>query len=316
MTSSAGHERVDLRGVAAQVGHRVAHGGEVDDGGHAGEVLQQHARGREGDLLARLGLGVPASRAPRCRPPVTDAVLVAQQVLEQDLQREGQPRDVVLRLQRVEAEDRRARARRPSACRGRRSEFGMLGHGQGPFRSSSGSSTKGSPSGVVSDAEVVGRRSAMRSRAQPAGERDERRVRRGRATGWRRAMRERLVHRVGPPAHGVGAAVEVVPQRLACAGPPPRRRRRSPSRPRRAAWSRGPRRASRSSRRRRSWSGSARVVERDDDVVSRTTVILAEALASSCPSRAGRSGRRRCEDADVRLGPPRLLHRARRACGG
>ena len=33
------------------------------------------------------------------------AVLVAQQVLEQDLQREGQPRDVELRLQRVEPED-------------------------------------------------------------------------------------------------------------------------------------------------------------------------------------------------------------------
>ena len=34
-----------------------------------------------------------------------DAVLVAQQVLEQDLQREGQAGDVELRLQRVEPED-------------------------------------------------------------------------------------------------------------------------------------------------------------------------------------------------------------------
>ena len=32
-------QRVDLRRVAAQVGHRVAHRGEVDDAGHAGEVL-------------------------------------------------------------------------------------------------------------------------------------------------------------------------------------------------------------------------------------------------------------------------------------
>ena len=55
-----GHERVDLRGVAAEVGHRVAHRGEVDDRGHAGEVLHDHARGREGDLLRRLGVRVPA----------------------------------------------------------------------------------------------------------------------------------------------------------------------------------------------------------------------------------------------------------------
>jgi hypothetical protein len=29
------HERIDLGRVAAEVGHRVAHGGEVDDAGHA-----------------------------------------------------------------------------------------------------------------------------------------------------------------------------------------------------------------------------------------------------------------------------------------
>ena len=38
-------ERVDLRGVAAERRHRVAHRGEVDDRGHAGEVLH-HARAR------------------------------------------------------------------------------------------------------------------------------------------------------------------------------------------------------------------------------------------------------------------------------
>ena len=53
-------ERVDAGRVAAHLGHRVAHRGEVDDRGNAGEVLQQHARGGEGDLLAGLGLRVPA----------------------------------------------------------------------------------------------------------------------------------------------------------------------------------------------------------------------------------------------------------------
>ena len=65
MTRSAGHERVDARRVAAEVGHRVAHGREVDDRGDAGEVLQDDPRGHERDL--GLGAGRPGAsrRAPR-----------------------------------------------------------------------------------------------------------------------------------------------------------------------------------------------------------------------------------------------------------
>jgi hypothetical protein len=37
------HERLDLRRIAAELGHRVAHGGQVGDGGDAGEVLHEHA---------------------------------------------------------------------------------------------------------------------------------------------------------------------------------------------------------------------------------------------------------------------------------
>ena len=95
-----GHQRVDLGRVAAQLVHRVAHRGQVDDRGHAGEVLHQHARGRVGDLLRRLVGRHPARHRPR---PLVLAV--AQQVLEQHLQRVRQPGDVVLRLERVEAED-------------------------------------------------------------------------------------------------------------------------------------------------------------------------------------------------------------------
>ena len=46
-----GRQRVDLLGVLAQRLHRVAHGGQVDDGGNAGEVLHQHAGRAEGDFL-------------------------------------------------------------------------------------------------------------------------------------------------------------------------------------------------------------------------------------------------------------------------
>ena len=99
------HQRIDLGLIAPQLAHRLPHRGEVDDRRDAGEVLHQDARRGECDLLARVGLRVP--RRQRLDVPGADglAVLVAQQVLEQDLQREGQPRDVELGLERVQPED-------------------------------------------------------------------------------------------------------------------------------------------------------------------------------------------------------------------
>ena len=100
-----GHERVDLRGVSRHVGHRVAHGGEVHDGGYAREVLHQDACGSERDLVARLVGRDPASDVLDVLGGDGDAVLGAEKVLEQDLQRVGQPGDVVLGLEGVEAKD-------------------------------------------------------------------------------------------------------------------------------------------------------------------------------------------------------------------
>jgi translation initiation factor 1 (eIF-1/SUI1) len=51
MTSSTRVERVDLSRLAAQFDHRVAHGGKVHDGRHAGEVLQQHAGRDDGQAM-------------------------------------------------------------------------------------------------------------------------------------------------------------------------------------------------------------------------------------------------------------------------
>ena len=99
------HERVDLRRVASHLAHRVAHRREVDDGGDAGEVLHDHPRRGERDLLARLVLGVPGRERLDVLGADRLAVLVAQQVLEQDLQRERQPGNVESRLERVESED-------------------------------------------------------------------------------------------------------------------------------------------------------------------------------------------------------------------
>ena len=86
-----GLQRVDLRRVAAHALHGVAHGGEVDDGRDAGEVLQQHAAGVK--AISRLGsaFGVPVGEGLDVLGRDGDAVLGAQQVFEQDLERERQP---------------------------------------------------------------------------------------------------------------------------------------------------------------------------------------------------------------------------------
>ena len=96
-------QRVDLRRVAAEPGQRVAHGGEVDHAGHAGEVLHEDPLGGEGDLVGAvagalavaLGVGAPAGDGDDVVGRYVRAVLVAQQVLEDDLDRVGQPVDVV-----------------------------------------------------------------------------------------------------------------------------------------------------------------------------------------------------------------------------
>src|SRR5207245_2027669 len=51
-----GRQRVDLVRVTAQRGDRLAHGGQVHDAWHAGEVLHHHAAWGELDLGGRLGV--------------------------------------------------------------------------------------------------------------------------------------------------------------------------------------------------------------------------------------------------------------------
>ena len=91
-----GRERVDPGGVAAEVGHGLAHGGQVDDTGDAGEVLHDHARRRELDLLAGIGIRVPAGEREDVVLGDVRAVLGAQQVLEQHLQAVRQRGDRVV----------------------------------------------------------------------------------------------------------------------------------------------------------------------------------------------------------------------------
>jgi hypothetical protein len=87
-------ERVDLGGVTAEVGHRLPHGGEIDDAGHAGEVLHDDARRGELDLLARIGVGVPAGQRLDVVLRDVRVVLGAQQALEQHLEAEREAVDI------------------------------------------------------------------------------------------------------------------------------------------------------------------------------------------------------------------------------
>ncbi len=91
-----GNERVDLVGIAAETGHRVTHGGEIDDRRNAGEILHQHAGRAEGDFLLRLALvGEPLGDALDVFLGDRAAVLEAQEVLEQHLHGERQLRDAL-----------------------------------------------------------------------------------------------------------------------------------------------------------------------------------------------------------------------------
>ena len=85
------YQRIDAVGAPSERADRVAHRREVDDRGDTGQVLHQHPLGAEADLAARLctPAGCARDRLDVGRVDV-DAVLVAEQILEQHLQAERQ----------------------------------------------------------------------------------------------------------------------------------------------------------------------------------------------------------------------------------
>ena len=90
-----GLEGVDFFRVAAQGTHGIAHGGEVDDGGNTGEVLHEDAGGHVGDLAGRFCPGIPLGEELDVVGGDGAAVFVAEEVFEQDAEREGQTGEVV-----------------------------------------------------------------------------------------------------------------------------------------------------------------------------------------------------------------------------
>ena len=85
----SGGQRIHLVDVPAQVTDRLAHGGQVDDAGHAGEVLHDHAGRRELDLDARVGRRVPIGDRVDVVLGDVGAVFGAQQVLREHLEAVG-----------------------------------------------------------------------------------------------------------------------------------------------------------------------------------------------------------------------------------
>jgi hypothetical protein len=79
-------QRIDASRITAERRHRRAHRGQVDHGRNPGEVLHQHARGREGDFTIRFGRRIPAHQRFDVGGGDDHAILVSQQVLEQHAQ--------------------------------------------------------------------------------------------------------------------------------------------------------------------------------------------------------------------------------------
>ena len=85
-----GRQGVDPGGVASRPGHRRAHRGEVDDRGHAGEVLEEHPGGGEGPLPVVAAGAAPADEGLDVRLADVALAAVAEQILEEDLHRDGE----------------------------------------------------------------------------------------------------------------------------------------------------------------------------------------------------------------------------------
>ena len=77
-------ERVDLLRVATEKLHRIAHGGEVDHGGDASEVLHEDASGHPGDFAGGFGFGLPFCKELDVVRGDRFAVFVTKEILEED----------------------------------------------------------------------------------------------------------------------------------------------------------------------------------------------------------------------------------------
>ena len=88
------NQRLDAGGVQAQLSRLAAHGSQVRQKRHTGEVLQHHAAHHKGDFLRALGVGLPVGQAGHVGRQHLPAIAVAHHALEHDAQGQGEPVDV------------------------------------------------------------------------------------------------------------------------------------------------------------------------------------------------------------------------------
>ncbi len=99
-----GQLRIGLARIDIQHGERIAHGGQIDGAGDAGEILQQDARRHEADLFHS---GFSGGNSLDVGSGDALAVFVPQQVFEQNFDGDREPRHLgePAFFQGVEAED-------------------------------------------------------------------------------------------------------------------------------------------------------------------------------------------------------------------
>ena len=80
---------IDQSGIASQGLHGVAHGRQIDYAGDAGEILEKHTAGAEGDFPVGLRFAIPVGEGAHFFLGDGATVFGAELILEQDAQREG-----------------------------------------------------------------------------------------------------------------------------------------------------------------------------------------------------------------------------------
>ncbi len=88
------HQRIDLRWVAALLGHGIAHGRQVHHGRHAGKILHEHPGRMIGDFHRCIVLLLPAGDLAQILFPHHPAVHFAQQVFSEDADGKRQALDI------------------------------------------------------------------------------------------------------------------------------------------------------------------------------------------------------------------------------
>ena len=86
-----GDEGFDDFGIFFEAGDSIAHGGEVDQERHAGEVLEDDAGDSERDFFSGWFLGIPAGEVLDIAGACLKAVAVAEDRLENDAERNREP---------------------------------------------------------------------------------------------------------------------------------------------------------------------------------------------------------------------------------